>query len=85
MDAKKEFERKTIKNVFKWSTFIIPRRLRIWIAKNRHMISYRLLGRKINRDQWAKTEENARNWDLYNKLIGYSWHETKTNFSAYFR
>lgn len=93
MDAKNKFERKTIKmyseemfkNVFNRSVFTIPRRLRIWVVKNRAMISYRFLGRKINRNQWARTEENARNWDLYNKLIEYSWHETKTNFPAYFR
>lgn len=79
-----------VKKVFNQIMFIIPRelrrRLRTWVAKNRHMISYRLLGRKIkNRNQWARTEENARNYDLYNRLIEYSWHETETNFPAYFR
>ena len=64
---------------------IIRRRLRTWAARNRHMISYRLLGTKINRDQWARTEANDRVWDLSNKLTGYSWHETETNFPAYFR
>lgn len=73
------------KNVFKRNVFMVLRRLRTCIAKNRVMISYRLLGRKTNRNQWARTQKNAGNWDLYNKLIEYSWHETKTNFPAYFR
>lgn len=73
------------KNVFNRSAFLIPRRMRTWAAKSRHMISYRLIGRKINRKQWDRTEENVRVWNLSNKLIGYSWHETETNFPAYFR
>lgn len=63
----------------------IPKRLRACIAKNRHMISYKLLAKKIDRNQWVKVEKNVKDWELYNKLISYTWQETQDNFPDYFK
>jgi len=57
--------------------------LRLKLEKYRKTISPRVFGERINRNQWINKEGSS--WEIYKKMMLWSWGETKSKAPDYFK
>ena len=72
---------KILKDTFSVGSFFIPQGFLRVLKKNKRIWAWRILRKKIDRNQWT----DKRKWKIYNELMSYSWEETKSNAKPYFQ